>query len=551
MNRPIRLKYRSVVMLSLALMIISCADRISSNRATTLRLSVSLAGGSWQEQNREEGGRFITPDVTTVYVEARSGTAEGDLVLSTELSVNVDGDGIAGAAGQLALPIGQPLVLLALIKDAEGTVIAKASSEPVTLESAPSETPVVSLIILPLENNPDLVDLSPGMNSVSIPAGKSKILRFSTNYWGGSLKWAMSAYPSLRYQLRNETGNAVRATQLANDGGIGFLLEENSTNYVLVNNNGTAALENIPFELALANPLIVSVNVNGSAFVSKDSILWDGPYSTGLTLANDITYANGLFVAVGQIGTNYGVSTSSDGIAWTPQNLGGTSALLMRVRADSSGHLVTDGYYGVSHPVFNSDDGVTWTGPSASLYTGSTGAGPVWADGFWYISTSTTVPIYKSSNGVTWNSVSGSTVIYQAHAVIGVNEYVVIGGGAGSNASKQTITLSNDGVTFGAVVSFATHYIQAFAAHPTTFRVLAVGSGTTAQINYSDDYGATWTTSTGTGTNAFRAASWWKGGFLAGDSAGNIYGSTDGASFTLAGSAGTAELRGIAYNDAP
>lgn len=141
--------------------------------------------------------------------------------------------------------------------------------------------------------------------------------------------------------------------------------------------------------------------------------------------------------------------------------------------------------------------------------------------------------------------------MYQASAVIGINGYVIIGGGAGSNASKQSITLSNDGVTFGSVVSFTTYYIQAFAANPTTFRVLAVGGGTTAQINYSDDYGATWTTSTGTGTATFRAATWWKGGFLAGDSAGSIYASTDGASFALAGSAGTAQITGIAYNDAP
>lgn len=544
-----------IIITGLLLGLGACSDRIHSDRAATLKLSVSIAAGSWEDAGSAGHGRFLTPDIEMVFVEARAGTAEGDLVLSTELSVSEDTEGMAEASGQLALPIGQPLVLTAAIRDPEGTTIAQAISEPITLEAAPAEPPAVALIILPLENNPDLEDLSPGANTVTIPAGKSRILRFSSTKSGALVKWAMGSYPDLKYQVRSPEGTrlSVRPLGEAPYSGVAVPLSGSSPHYVVVYNAGSSDAAAVPVEYEPIDPYLVAVNATGQAYTSIDGATWSGPSTTGLSTANDLAYANGLFIAVGQNGTNYGVSTSSDGLTWTPQNLGGTSAQLMRVRADSGGHLVATAYYGATFEIFNSDDGLTWTGPTASGIGGG-GIGPAWTAGNWYIANGNLSAIRKSADGTTW-ATSGSASMYGPATMIGVNGRVILGGASAPTSNKQVFTSSDGGVTFGTAVTVTTTAeadgIQAFAADPTTFRVLAVGTGTTAQINYSDNYGETWTTSTGTGVNAFRAAAWWSGGFLAGDSAGNIYESTEGASFALAGSAGTAEIRGIAYNDAP
>ena len=172
----------------------------------------------------------------------------------------------------------------------------------------------------------------------------------------------------------------------------------------------------------------------------------------------------------------------------------------------------------------------------------------------WFISSSNGSSWKKSADGASWDGTGlGSTNLYQAYAVGSVGGRILLGGGAPGGTNKQVAVSSDGGVSFGsaAAVGSAAGYVYAFVADETAGRILCLGNGASAQVNYSDDHGATWTASAGTGSGSFKAAIKWKDGFLAGDSAGSIYASADGEVFSVSGNAGSAEIRGMAYNGVP
>ncbi len=299
-------------------------------------------------------------------------------------------------------------------------------------------------------------------------------------------------------------------------------------------------------------PLILALNSAGAVWLSGDGSSWTGPYSTGLSVGNGLAHSKGLFVAVGQDGSNYGIATSADGVSWNKQNLGGTSAQLTRIAADASGAFVAAGYYGVTVETFTSQDGLSWTGPFA---TGIPNAvGPAWSGSAWFIASSNGSSWKKSTDGANWVGTGlGSTNLYQAYAVGSVGGRILLGGGAPGGTNKQVAISSDGGASFGSAlaVGAAAGYVYSFVADETAGRILCLGNGESAQVNFSDDYGATWTSSSGTGSGSFKAAVKWKDGFLAGDSVGSIFASADGAAFTISGNAGSAEIRAMAYNGAP
>ena len=299
-------------------------------------------------------------------------------------------------------------------------------------------------------------------------------------------------------------------------------------------------------------PLLLALDSAGNVFSSGNGAAWTGPVATGLSTGNGIVYANGLFVAVGQDGTNYGVATSSDGLVWTKKNLGGTSAQLTKIETSSGGKLVAAGLSGITVETFLSSDGLAWTGPFA---TGIPNAvGPGWSGSAWFVASNNGASWKKSPTGETWDGTGlGTTSMYQANAVGSIGGNILLGGGAPGGTTKQVAVSSTGGVSFGeaASVNTAAGYVYAFLADAAAGRILCLGSGTSGQVNYSTDSGVTWTASTGTGSGSFKAGVKWKAGYLVGDSLGSVYASTDGAVFVLSGSAGTAELRGLAYNGVP
>jgi len=107
-------------------------------------------------------------------------------------------------------------------------------------------------------------------------------------------------------------------------------------------------------------------------------------------------------------------------------------------------------------------------------------------------------------------------------------------------------------LTFASTVNVhtATGYIYGFAANPATGRILSVGSGT-PQVNYTDNYGSSWTQATGiSGTTTFQRVYFGGGRFLAGNDDGEIYSSLDGATFSASGTI-TGKVSGLGFKGSP
>ena len=143
--------------------------------------------------------------------------------------------------------------------------------------------------------------------------------------------------------------------------------------------------------------------------------------------------------------------------------------------------------------------------------------------------------------------------MYVVSTLVGFNDRIIVGGGAPSNTNKQTRTSTDGGVTFASSVNVNTApgYVYGFAYNPTNNRVVAVGSGPSGQVNYSDNYGASWIQATGiSGTASFERAFFDGERFWVGNHDGEVYSSLDGTSYILMGPI-SGMIKGFAYKPSP
>jgi hypothetical protein len=109
------------------------------------------------------------------------------------------------------------------------------------------------------------------------------------------------------------------------------------------------------------NGLFVAVGQLGTVLTSPDGVNWSGQYSGQLSNLVSVVYGAAGFAAVGPGGT---ILTSPDGTNWTQQSSGTTNAL--------ESIAFGNGYYlavGADETALTSPDGVNWT----SRNTGVTG----------------------------------------------------------------------------------------------------------------------------------------------------------------------------------
>ncbi|MDD4753006.1 MAG: S-layer homology domain-containing protein [Desulfitobacteriaceae bacterium] len=247
-----------------------------------------------------------------------------------------------------------------------------------------------------------------------------------------------------------------------------------------------------------AGTMGVSDDHRGGIMTSEDGENWTVTYSdTGNSLW-DVTYGNGIFVAVGgkETGT-YFSATSSDGESWMPYTSYSGYAQLFSVKYDGARFIAAGRtpLPGVNAFTAISTDGVTWTNKTDS---GLPGFRAVASNGTQLVAMGSYGNIYTSDNlGTNWNyQTLGTTKTLKDVAWNGSNLYVAVG-------VEGTIQTSPDGQT--------------------------------------------WTIQTSNTTNDLNKVDYLNGRFIAVGKSGTILSSTDGTDWTTQSSETTQELKGLAY----
>jgi hypothetical protein len=275
-----------------------------------------------------------------------------------------------------------------------------------------------------------------------------------------------------------------------------------------------------------ASTITQIVALGGITYTSRTS-------GFGTTDINDVTYGDGLYVAVGSSGK---LTTSPDGTTWTTRTSGFGATTINDV-------TYGDGLYvavGSSGKLTTSPDGITWT-TRTSGFGATTIYGVTHGDGL-YVAVGNSGTLTTSTDGTTWTTRTsgfGATGIYDV--TYGGGLYVAVG-------SSGTLTTSPDGTTwttrtsgFGTSVIFGVTYGNGL--------YVAV-SGYSTRLATSPD-GITWTTRTsGFGTTVIYGVTYGGGLYVAVGSSGTLTTSPDGITWTTRTSGfATNDIYGVGYGD--
>jgi hypothetical protein len=273
----------------------------------------------------------------------------------------------------------------------------------------------------------------------------------------------------------------------------------------------------------LATRLVLATST-GNAYWSEDGMTWHGPFATGLTVgAQAATAGTGVFAVTGTVG----VSSSPDGEAWTLHAMPNTVTSVTCVSSNPSGELMAIGYYGATQSTYRSVDGVSWLTYGSVNYVATNAA---WLDGKWYVTTTNGSGWKSSTDGVTWTALAGTgSGMYQMNRIIGLNGRLISGGGQPANAGTQIQVSTDHGATFAGAITIpgAFGYVNSFATVGAS-RLVVGSEGSGQLLSVTDDYGATWVSTSYPGTAAVKALCATPLGLYAGDYAGNLFRSTDG-----------------------
>jgi hypothetical protein len=163
--------------------------------------------------------------------------------------------------------------------------------------------------------------------------------------------------------------------------------------------------------VAYGNGLFVAVGTSQSnsatpcIYKSTDGVTWtavfNGP-STGYYLFRDVTYANGVWVAVGQLTATPLLCTSPDGTNWTVKSTGITGNYqLYGVAHSYNGKWIATSSYAQTIAI-STDNGATWSSSAPSTLPSGPSSEIFYADNTWLIVVSGTYIYSSVDNGVTW-----------------------------------------------------------------------------------------------------------------------------------------------------
>lgn len=289
-----------------------------------------------------------------------------------------------------------------------------------------------------------------------------------------------------------------------------LLTSTNNTDWFLSTNTNTSKLNDVTY----AAGLFVAVGQSNSLVSANNGVSW-----VTRTLGGDhtaVTYGAGLFVAVN---TSGGISTTPEGLVWTARTSGTSSPLYDITYASTLGLFVAVG----SGVILTSPDGITWT-TTVNLRTTNTEFLSVNWNGFTLTALSSQFTVYSSGDGLVWKVETTSRTMRGLAWSPTLSRLIWNGSNYttyyGNNA--QGLLLNSRPVNTGTDV-----YRTAWSSSLNLF----VSVGDLSKIYYSAD-GITWTTVTVAGSFSFQDVVWSGSLFVAVGASGNIYTSADGVTWT-------------------
>ena len=282
-------------------------------------------------------------------------------------------------------------------------------------------------------------------------------------------------------------------------------------------------------ELACSEYRIVGVGDQGQSFSSDDGgITWTP--MTGLNPKKDynsVAYGNGRFVCVGNDGESY---YSTDGKTWTPMT-GLNEKYKFRSVAYGNGRFIC---VGADHYAHHSIDGETWERETFIGNSGREGCTSIAYGNSKFVVICDT-NIYVTSDGINWNFAS------TPHSSSGFADYssVMYGGDrfiAAGEGSKCVYSL--DAVTWTAMSGQSTSVRYPSLAYGNGVYVCLDSSSFAA--TYSTN-GTKWVASTGLLPVGSCNVLYYKNRFITINSAGTVYYSTDGVTWSFSNSVSRVE----------
>jgi hypothetical protein len=197
-------------------------------------------------------------------------------------------------------------------------------------------------------------------------------------------------------------------------------------------------------------------------FTSTNGISWTSRTPSEAMWFQDISYGNGLFVAVARFGTNR-IMTSPDGITWTsrPTNINPTFSGV----AYGNGLWVAVSDTSPGGTVFTSYDGFNWD-EQATAFSANT---------IHFADSKFTIGNYYSTDGINWTS---NSIPFTPEGITYGNGYFIAVNDTGTNR----IAYSTNAITWTAIPAASTASFETIAFGNDTF-VMGATSGTN-RINY-------------------------------------------------------------------
>jgi hypothetical protein len=342
----------------------------------------------------------------------------------------------------------------------------------------------------------------------------------------------------------NDGGSDITNYQYSIDNGSTWITPSTATTTSpLIISNGLTSCTSYQVKIRAVNAVgggTASLAENLTSIEAAHGAIWTTRTSAVNNDWQSVTYGNGLYVAVTNMGTNNRIMTSANGIDWTvrtpPANNNWFGVTY------GNGLFVAVSVNGSPRAMYSAN-GIDWnlgTNPENS----SRWVSVTYGNGL-FVAVSRDGLVMTSSNGITWTSRTSAANNNWTSVTYGNGKFVAVA----SSGTNNRVMTSPDGVTWTARTSAANNGWNSVTYGNGLF--VAVASDGTNRVMTSPD-GITWTARTSAAVNDWKSVTYGNGSFVAVARSGNnnrVMTSYDGITWTSRTSAADNGWNSVTYGN--